>query len=291
MVESKDTPDGPWIHDGLNLSVPDVTTAEEWAAWRAHELRTRGYPLPSWDFWADRRPDVVKRWLVEQQRLRTVGSFGTPLTWVHLYAILGFEAGLLYTIDIAERAGHCLDEVLDALSVAFLHSPSMGTHYLVPALEERLDRYVDPPTPFTWPAGWAYDPDQLRSGMDFSHPDASAQDVVALTQWYERVCGEVPRSVRFLGELRPDALKAFRHRMEHALRVMPNQMLPLMMLHYATVRGHEEAIREHVLLARGLGATRTQTVDAIVGTMHYAGTAGMAIADRAAGDILRSWER
>ena len=92
-----------------------------------------------------------------------------------------------------------------------------------------------------------------------------------------------------LGTLRPDLLKAYRNRVEHAVKVLPAQGFAYIQLHYETVRGWEPGIREWVSICRGLGMTRPQVGSAIVFAMMYGGVSVMSVVERAAGDILGNW--
>jgi hypothetical protein len=275
---------------GLDLTNPDVTTLEEWESWREDERINRGYPLPTYEILGEiGRADAVKRWFQQIHYFTTPTSFTTTLRFLHYYLIEGFEDGVIYELRNCERNGHAKAEVADAVAVAFLHAPSKGMHVMSDRAREYLRTYREPVTPFRWPDGWTREPERLHSGLDFSDPEMQPGELERLHGWYERVLGEVPRSVRLLGEFRPNLLKTWRNRFEHCLRAAPTQLLPYLLVHYESLRGHEEGIREAMLLARGLGLPKTHAIDAMVWSMLYGGTGAMANAERAAGDILRSW--
>jgi hypothetical protein len=281
---------GDWIHHELNLSRPDDNPDAEWEAWRAYEVASRGYPLPTWDMFSRLRPDVVKRWLVEQQRIHDVeGGFWTTLTFLHYYAVVGFEVGAGYTLDIINRAGHALADVTDTLAVAFLNSPSMGMNAMAPALSERLARWDEPAQPFAWPDGWDTDYARLRCGADFSSPRATPEDLAAIRRWYLDVTGEVPRAVEFLAEHHPDVLKALRGRLETALRSMPVQMLPYLLIGLEASRMAPDALRDALLLGRGLGLTKRQAIAAAMPSLFYSSLGGISVLDRVGADLLADW--
>jgi hypothetical protein len=159
--------------------------------------------------------------------------------------------------------------------------------YAAATCSDSLRSYEDPPSDGRFPPNWSFDPQAFASGMDFSTPTVSEEDVERLRDWYTQTIGMVPRYVDFLARHRPGLLKAYRDRYEHAIRdSLPKQMLPYLMLDYNVVRGFSEGIRENVLLGRALGMTREQLLDAICGAVLYAGAEALSIAEEAAGDVL-----
>jgi hypothetical protein len=110
-----------------------------------------------------------------------------------------------------------------------------------------------------------------------------------MKQWYLRVEGEVPDYVAFFAANGGRLLKAYRHRFETALRILPKQIMPYVMLHIDIMRGNRDGIREGVLLARGFGMTKPQTLEAIAWGMFYGGVESGSIVDEVASDILDQW--
>jgi hypothetical protein len=281
---------------GLDLANAEVTTPEEWEAWRESERQRRGYPLPSYELLGEfGRADAVKRWLAQVQQLPTLPET-TPQTLriaalgaLHLFAITGYQGGVLFEIANAETAAFRRAEVVETLVVAFLQGPVQGTHAMADAVAERLRRYREPGNPGAYPDGWEVDPGAFASGLDFADPHLSAGELVRLERWYLAVTGEVPRSVSFLAVHAPRVLKAWRARFETAVQVMPKQMLPFLLLHYEAYRGREQGIREAALLARGLGVTRAQAAATIVWAMNHAGAAAVSTAGDAASALLQAW--
>jgi hypothetical protein len=97
----------------------------------------------------------------------------------------------------------------------------------------------------------------------------------------------VPAYLGFVAHGRPHVLKAFRHRLEHALKDgMPAQMLPYLQLHWNTIRGFPEGIREAAMIGRGLGMSRAHLLDAIAGALTFGGSASVAIAAEATAGVL-----
>jgi hypothetical protein len=277
--------------DGLDVTRPDEMTAEEIDAYRAQYTGSNKGLLDSFEFWLEFRPDVLKR---HKARTRHYASALEPvhplvelLGAIHQYTIMAFREGVAYEVRLAQTNGALRTDILDTLSIAFVHSGHRGM-YAAASYSDFLRDYADPPAATErFPAGWTFDPNAFDSGMDYSTREASAEDMERLTDWYTRTLGEVPRYVGFLALHRPGLLKAYRDRYEHAIRdSLPCQMLPWMMLNYNVVRGFHEGIRENVLLGRALGMTREQLLDAICFAVLHAGVNALGIAQEAAGDLL-----
>jgi hypothetical protein len=279
------------FQDGLDVTNPDVTTAEEIAAYRAEYVGTNKGLLDSFEFWLEFRPDVLKRHKARTRHFRTTEGADYPLPTLlaalHQYAVEAFREGVGYELRLAQTLGATKTDVLDVLSVAWIHSGHPGM-YAAAAWSDLLRDYVDPEPGKRFPPEWSFDPHAFDSGMDYSKRTASAEDMRLLHDWYVRTLGEVPRYVEFLSLHRPGLLKAYRDRYEHAIRdSLPKQMLPFLLLHVNVVRGFREGIRENVLLGRALGMTREQLLDAICSAVLHAGVEAVSIADEAAGDLLR----
>lgn len=306
MAEAQRTKTGVILHDwsntnmswssldrGLDLSAPDTTTIQEVEAWRQHDRDYRGYPMPTYDLLIELgRPDAVKRWFSQIPSFYSKeGGFFSSLLFVHLYAITGFLEGTIYEIDNAESQGHTKDEVAECLALAFLHGPAgHGFFGMRDAISARVQAYQNPQSPLNYPDGWSPDPEFLQSGLDFKSPECSASEIKLVAEWYERVTGEVPGWVAFLGKHKPDLLKAYRNRLENTVRLLPKQMLPWLLLNWETHRGYQIGIREAVLLCRGFGVTSTQAVDAITWGMLYGGHGSMSNVHQAAGELFdESW--
>src|SRR5271170_7407895 len=270
MSEQKINPDA----DGLLVAVPDVTTAEEIAAFRAYYARTKGQVLPGFEFLLEHRPDVLKRYRAGVRVTTSAEWRGYPLQMVlqHLrqYVIWGYGDGIAYQVHVARNAGASRAMVLDVIAVAFLHSGPRGLNYVATSAGELIHDYVDP-APGKWPDAWNVDANAFLSGMDFSEPGASAADLRRLRDWYMATIGEIPPYVDFLSKHSPDLLKAYRNRYEHCLRALPKQMIPYLLLNYNVSRGFADGIRENVLLGKAFGMTQRQLTDPIVWSLYYGG--------------------
>jgi hypothetical protein len=273
--------------DGMNLLEPDITTDEEIAQFRQFYSYAKKEQNKSYEFWLEFRPDVLKRHKL-RTATRTVGpAYPIPaLAALHQYVISAFRDGIGYEIELARTMGARRGDVLDTISVAFIHSGHPGM-YKVTRHADALRDYAELTDVERFPPNWSFDTGAFDSGMDYSVQEASPEDLRRLTDWYERVPGEVPKHVRFLADNRPDLLKAYRNRYEHAIRQsLPAQMLPFLMLHYNAVRGFKDGIRENVLLGKALGMTRPQLLNAICLAELHGGAEVFDAVTQAAGDIL-----
>jgi hypothetical protein len=280
--------------DGMDVSRPDVTTPEEIEAYRSEYTGSNKGLLDSFEFWLEFRPDVLKRHKARTRHYRSAVEAVHPLVEllgaIHQYTIGAFKEGVAYEIRLAQTNGATRTDILDTLSVAFIHSGHRGM-YAAADYSEYLRSYVDPEPVERFPEGWSFDPKAFDSGMDYSVREASREDMDRVQEWYTRTLGEVPGYVRFLAQHRPGLLKAYRDRYEHAIRdSLPKQMLPWLMLNYNVVRGFHEGIRENVLLGRALGMTKEQLLDAICFGVLHSGANALDIAEQAAGDLLRQYE-
>ena len=204
---------------------------------------------------------------------------------------MAFKEGIAYEIRLAQTNGATRADVLDTLSVAFIHSGHRGMYAAAASAATCATTRSEPAVVDRFPENWSFDPLAFDSGIDFSERDASREDMDRVQEWYERTLGEVPRYVRFLARNRPGLLKAYRDRYEHAIRdSLPKQMLPWLMLNYNVVRGFPEGIRENVLLGRALGMTREQLLDAICYGVLHSGANALGIVDEAAGELLAQIE-
>ena len=277
--------------DGLIVSNPDVTTPEEIAAFRAYYAKTKGKSLPGLEFWLENRPDVLKRYRAGVRCTTSAEWRGHPLPMVlqhlHQYVITAYEDGIIYQVHVAEAAGASKAVIMDVLAIAFLHSGPRGMNFVASSSADYLASYKDPEPAGKWPENWAFDPDAFKSGMDFSTPEASKEDIEALLDWYQTTLGETPNYVRYLADARPDFLKAYRNRYEHAIRdALPKQMMPYLLLNYNASRGFADGVRECVLLGKAFGIAKAQLHDAVCWGFYYGGVEAFNFVNDAAGDVL-----
>jgi hypothetical protein len=285
--------------DGL-LYNPDITTQAEIDKYREFYRRTKGWSLPAFEFWLETRPDVLKRYRANFVR-ETTGVEERPrplahvLAMLHHYGVVNFPEGVLYEIKLSRNEGATREEVLDTLALAFLNGNPWGAHGVATSSLDYFKEWMAEPAtpsdkPNRWPAHWKFDPKAFDSGMDYSTPEASPADMKRLREWYLDNLGELPGYVNFLMTHRPGFLKAYRNRMEHAIRdALPREMVPYCLLNLHVTRGFHEGVRESVLMGKWLGMTRCQLVDAITWA-YYGGMGAISVAEEAAGDLLRSMD-
>jgi hypothetical protein len=278
------------IDRGLDLLRPDAYSETEGEVFRQSYEDDHGAALAAYDFWLRWRPDVLKRHRLQAYVADQSGAWFT-LLFLHYYTVIAFEEGIAYQAQMVKAAGLTRDEVLETLAVAFLHAGPYGMTFAERATRDVLPQLLETRQSNVFPAGWRNDPEAFHSGLDFTTIGLSPAERSSLVAWYERTIGEVPRYVQLLLKYSPDVLKAWRSRFETALaRALPKQMMPFLLLHLNVSRGFDEGVREQLLLARAFGVSRELAVRAIVWGGLYGGTAGLSIADRAAGDILERWQ-
>ncbi len=287
------------VYRGLDLSRPDLTTPEELAAYFADSDQPGGRPLANYELFASVRPDMLKRTFTWSRALLASETFKCSLPYLNVYAVGGWVEGVRYQLGLLQpgtfvtQIGFSRETIVETLAVSFYLAPSWGTVETANCAKEILATYQDPdpsaPSPF--PAGWAADPKQLRAGLDYSTPRLTAEDWDALTGWYERICGEVPRSVELYAKYRPMLLKAERNRWENIVRTgLPNQMFGYLLLHYEIWRCNVPAARDALRLCRGLGMSKEIAIDAIwYAAAFFGGQGTIATVVPELEDILESW--
>lgn len=269
---------------------------EERRGFRNHYQQVFGRPHRGLEFWLGERPEVLKSYRVFSES--TAHSFmpGQPQTgWLvrsfslyTCYAISGYAIGVRYLVHLHQQIGLTKDQILEGLGIAFIHGGPRGMETIADGLADF--EWVTPERPAQFPIGWDVDPAAFRSGIDYKVPTLTPEDLRKVEAWYERWLGELPRYVWLLAKLRPELLKAHRTRYENLIRVLPKQILPMTLLSYEVMRGFEPGIRENVLLAKGFGVSKGDVLDEIDRTLIFAGLEAIAVVDRAAGDVLESWE-
>ncbi len=254
-----------------------MTSGETRAEAIQREIDTKGSVNESFAFWQEFRPEVerlhrARTPLYYQGRRSAVPALAN----LHMYVIKAFAAGVEYETRLARSRGASRGDILDVLSLAFVHAGHVGM-YPATSIADYLRTWPDDATDDrAFPENWQFDPDAVASGIDFSSPELSATDLAALEGWYLRTIGEVPQHVRFLARRRPALLKAHRHRYERAISAsLPKQLLPYLMLHFDLYRGFASGVRENILLAKAFGLTRAQVLDAICSSVLHAGSGGL----------------
>jgi hypothetical protein len=66
-------------------------------------------------------------------------------------------------------------------------------------------------------------------------------------------------------------------------------MLPYLMLHYNVYRGFGDGIRENILLARAMGMSRQQVLNAVCSAILHTGANAMDRVSEVAGDLFATF--
>jgi len=97
----------------------------------------------------------------------------------------------------------------------------------------------------------------------------------------------VPNSVVFGLKHHPEFVKVNRAKWEVAIKTLPKQVAPYLMLRHHTITGSRGGLREAALLAKAWGISPEWIVLGITGTaMYFTGTEGLYAAFDAVDDLL-----
>lgn len=281
--------------DGLDLSKMDTITPEELRQFREFYDRVKGGSLPAHEFLLENRPDLLKRHRAIAREMTDLVNEEHPLVHtlahLHFYAVMGFEFGIWYETRQALAGGATKAEILDTLGVAYLHAGPMGMARVSAALTEYMRSWSDPAPTERFPHHWDAAAQVLRSGLDLSTAEVLPGEMERLAKWYTATLGETPPYAEFLMQHRPRVMKAYRNRLENAIKgTLPPQAVPYFQLHHAVSRGFSEHIREPILLAKALGLKKSEVLDAISWALLYGGPNGIGLVQKVAGDILSSYD-
>jgi hypothetical protein len=280
---------------GLDMSTDDVTP-EEIERFREIDLMVAGYRQHGLEFMLHEHPAALKRYRAwaDTLRIREPGEktnyvVTNALGILVQYALWGNEEGLYYCLYGMGR-GHTREQMLEVMALCFLWMGPRGMQEMARAAKmERRWEEPSVPVPVVWPEGWGPDPGAFKSGADFSTRDASEDDVQKILAWYERCLGEVPQHIQFMARWRPEVLKAYRHRYENILEILPKQLDPYLQIHLGVQRGQASVARDGILLARGFGMKRQHVIEALTWGAFYGGTPVLDYAEEAADGLLDDW--
>jgi hypothetical protein len=284
------------VNDGLDLNnIGQISEAEV----NANLAKVWSWRGPLYEMYAnslmlDYAPDFAKlhRW----------GSdfFGRPSHEniillsscnIHSYMMFGWETGILNEFITLRRNGMAREQIMELVMFSQLYAGMRGLGHVFRAVGETLPAFgppVEPLAPF--PAGWAADPAAFRCGLELSTRVMTPADVANLTSWYERTIGYVPDSIRFGLKYHPEFVKVNRAKWEVAIKTLPKQIAPYLMLRHHTITGMKEGLREAALLARAWNVTPQLVVQAIASTaMYFTGFEGLYAAHACIEDLLDDW--
>jgi len=282
--------------EGLDLGNLEQTSAAEVNANLARVWSWRGplYEMYANSLMLDYAPDFAKlhRW----------GSdfFGRPSheniillssSNILSYMMYGWETGILNEFMTLRRNGMAKEQVMELVMFSQLYAGMRGLGHVFRAVGETLPAWGPPVEPLAvFPAGWAADPAAFRCGLDLSTRTVTPADVSALTGWYERTIGYVPDSVRFGLKYHPEFVKVNRAKWEVAIKTLPKQIVPYLMLRQHTITGLREGLREAALLARAWNVTPQLVIQSIASTaMYFTGFEGLYTAWASVDDLLENW--
>jgi hypothetical protein len=289
------------MNAGLNLSNMDETPPEEVQAHISGRWRTRGplYDLYATSLLADYSPDFLKahhfagsghallpseRGEGSEDRRNTMPS---SVSLLHEYMKVGWETGIRNQFHVLRGWGFTRGQFMEIVMFSRTFTGMRGLGHVFHAIGESLPDHADGPGDPPWPDGWAADPAAFVSGLDMTTRVLTPEDEKNLTEWYERNLGYVPDSIRFGIKRDPQFLKAHRYLWEVAIRTLPKQVAPLIMLRDALLSNDEQALREATILGKAWGMSTDWLVRGVTHAVGYStGLRGLYLAHAAMDDLL-----
>ncbi|OJY67917.1 MAG: hypothetical protein BGP16_03635 [Sphingobium sp. 66-54] len=206
---------------------------------------------------------------------------------IHSYMMLGWETGIHNEFATLLRNGMSVEQTMELVMFSQLYAGMRGLGHVFRAVGETLPQYGEPPVALPLPEGWAPDPEAFKCGLDFTTRRMTKADIDNLTAWYEKTIGYLPNSIRFGLKYHPEFVKVNRGKWEVAIRTLPKQFAPFLMLRHHTITGSVEGLREAALLAKAWGITQKLIVQGVTGSaMYFTGFEGLYAAFEALDDIL-----
>ena len=287
---------------GLDLADLDETSREESDAHLVNCWENRG---PLYDMYASSLmldyggPAFIKHHTAasfetegELKKLSPVAR--TILRATHTmsaYVMIGWETGIRNEFFVLRSVGVPARQSMEVVLFSQLYAGIRGLGHTYHAVGDFLPAYADPKAEAEYPPGWAVDPEAFKAGLDYSVPEMTTEDRASLTAWYERTIGSVPDSITFGLKYHADFLKANRGKWEVAIRTLPKQFAPHLMIRQNMLSGNVEGLRESVLLAKSWGMTREIVIMGISGAvMYFNGFEGYYTAVKAVDDLLDNWD-
>lgn len=288
---------------GLDLSNLDETTQAEIDAYLTTRWKGRGplYDQYAMSLMLDYASDFAKLHWLGAECFRTLPSdpttydpsYATPnsIQQLHSYMVLGWETGIRNQFRVLRRLGFTRAQIMEIVMFGRLVAGMRGLGHVYHAVGDVLPDYADGHGNPAFPSGWAADPEAFKAGLDLSVRSLTESDRSNVQAWYERTIGYVPKSVQFGMRWDPQVFKMHRAMWERAIKTLPKQVAPYLMLRDATLSGEREALREAALLGKAWGLTPDWIIRGITQTMHYfTGLRGLYVAHDAVNDILENWE-
>jgi hypothetical protein len=177
---------------------------------------------------------------------------------------------------------------MEITMAAQVYAGMRGLQHVYRAVSPFIRDLQDRPFPASFPEGWAPDPVAFQSGLDTSTYELTEADRAALTAWYVKTTGEVPKWVTFLSRNHPNFLKAYRLRWEGSFRgALPKQVMPILMIYQNVLNGYANGLCQAVLLGKAWALSREWLLLALIGAAYYyTGMEGLDLAEDALRGIL-----
>jgi hypothetical protein len=288
---------------GLNVDDLEHTSPEEVANHLMYAWRFKGplYRMFAVELMDDYAPTFSK---IHERMIRVIGIGGNAMPQpsnvnvvllscqnIHSYMMLGWETGIRNEFYELWRVGMTKEQIMELVMFTQLYAGMRGLGHVYRATGDFLPAYGSPPVPLEFPDGWGPDPEAFRSGLDLSTREMTPTDRANLTAWYERTIGYVPASIEFGLKYHPEFVKVNRAKWEVAIRTLPKQIAPYLMLRHNVITQSVEGLREAALLGKAWGISRDFVIQAVfVSTYYFAGFEGLYAPSEALGEILDEWD-
>jgi hypothetical protein len=265
--------------------------------WRGHF-----YQLTADLIMLEHRPDYARAFYDAipsfRNRLRETGEedsdavelVAESLQHLPMYILYGWETGIYNEFRHLRFRGLSKAQLMELVMFAQLQAGMRGLQLVYNSVSRLLVDLPDTDAPAPFPKGWAPDPDAFKAGLDLSTRSFTDQERARVTDWYERLIGYVPNSVKFAMTYHPEFYKWHRARWEVIFQRLPKQTAPYVMLRQHMLTGNTEALREAVLLGKAWGITREWTVHGLVVSAFYTGFEALNFVHHAVGDVLENWQ-
>ena len=282
----------PDVSEGLDLSNLDETSEEEINAHLMHVWSWRGplYELYANSLMLDYAPDFAKlhRWgsdMFGRPSRANIILFSSQN--IHSYMMYGWETGIKNEFITLQRNGLAKERTMEVVMFSQLCAGMRGLGHVYRAVGDFLPSMAPPVVEAPFPDGWDVDPEAFKSGLDLSQRRMTEEDKRHLEDWYEANIGFVPKSITFALRRNPDYLKVNRAKWEVAIKTLPKQIAPYLMLRHHMITGSTPGLREAVLLGKHWGITDDYIVMGIsCAAMYFTGMEGLYAAYDAIDDLL-----
>ena len=220
----------------------------------------------------------------------TAEIIAESLQHLPMYVLYGWETGIYNEFRHLRFRGLSKAQLMELVMFAQLQAGMRGLQLVYNSVSRFLVDLPDPENTVVFPKGWAADPAAFQAGLDLSTRAFTPEDRHAVTGWYERTLGYVPKSVQFAMAHHPEFYKWHRARWEVIFQTLPKQTAPYVMLRQHMLTGNTDALREAILLGKAWGITREWTIQGLMVSAFYTGFEALHFVHAAAEDILADWK-